>query len=167
MGDLMPPSDPLEELLVPHPAAPPSAEVFARTVRVLRRQRRLRRLGGVGILAATYAAGLLTVLACHPPAPVRVSVVEVQPSVEPPPEGKVELPSTPPEADWKEVSAEGVTLLYLQAGDLHLAEADPAEAMRCYGNALDNAKVSDLEVKSEDSWLLMAIKHARMKERKP
>ncbi len=44
-------------------------------------------------------------------------------------------------------------------------EIDPQSALRCYSNALDNGTEQDLAISSEDNWLLMAIKDARLKER--
>jgi hypothetical protein len=171
MDDPMPDPDPLDDLLGPKPAPPPSAEVLAGTLRVLRRRRQVRRLGGVAVLATTYAAGLLTVLAFQPPAPAPPPVVRVGPPAEPRLGKKVERARTavpaPAEPAQQEVTADGAALLYRQAGDLFLAEDDPAEAVRCYGNSLDNGRTIDLEVKAEDTWLLMAIKTARKKESKP
>jgi hypothetical protein len=163
MDELMQPQDPLDELLAPHPAAPPSAEVFARTVRVLRRQRCLRRVRGVAVLAATYAAGLLTVLAYQPPTVGPAPLAEVRP-VEPPSlTGEAPLPT---QEELPAVNgAAAAVQLYHQAGDLFLSEDDPHEALRCYSNALDAGKSEDLEVSTQDSWLLLAIKQARKKER--
>lgn len=53
--------------------------------------------------------------------------------------------------------------LYQQA-DRYLDEGRPDEAVRCYGQALDAAPREELELSSEDHFLLMAIKHARKKE---
>jgi hypothetical protein len=167
-GDTM--HDPLDELLAPPPVPPPQPEVFDRTVQVLRRQRRVRRLGGIGVLMAVYAAGLLTILACQPPQELssgqpRLSREEAQTAM---------LPSTPlprpgqmaSELEWKALTApDEAAGLYRQAGDLYLADSEPAEAVRCYGNALAAGKTQDLEVSPEDSWLLMVIKQARKKER--
>ncbi len=159
--------DNLDELLAPRPAPPPRPEVFDRTVQVLRRQRRVRQLSGIGVLTAAYAAGLLTILACQPP---------LEPGADIPGSANSEarsaapsLPRTVPSAsdlEWQALEApESATALYRQAGDRYLADADPAEAVRCYGNALADGKPQDLEVAPEDSWLLMVIKQARKKER--
>jgi hypothetical protein len=162
--------DPLDELLAPPPVPPPQPEVFNRTVQVLRRQRRVRRLAGIGVLTAAYAAGLLTILACQPPQELpsgvpRMSREETQTAT---------LPSKPlvrpgqmaSKLEWQALTAPDEAMgLYRQAGDLYLADAEPAEAVRCYGNALAAGKTQDLEVSPDDSWLLMVIKQARKKER--
>ncbi len=159
--------DPLDELLAPHPTTPPRPDVFDRTVRVLRRQRRIRQLSGIGILTAAYAAGLLTILVCQPPMELdhpgtgsttcesRLKALSVP----------LPAPSAS-ELEWQALEApEAAPVLYRQAGDRYLADADPAEAVRCYGNALAESRPQDLEVALDDSWLLMVIKQARMKER--
>src|SRR5436309_2141274 len=85
MGDTM--HDPLDELLGPHPVPPPRPEVFDHTVQVLRRQRRVRRLAGIGVLTAAYTAGLLTILSCQPPQ---------EPSAGPSAASREEAPSSTP-----------------------------------------------------------------------
>jgi hypothetical protein len=157
--------DPLEQLLAPHPPAPSRPELFARTVQALRGQRRRRQLAGIAILTAVYAAGLLTVLACQPPADPPPSVqAEVSSAASNPPVAP--LARRAPDVEWQALDwPEEAAGLYREAGDLYLADADPAEAVRCYGNALNAGKPRDLEVSSDDSWLLMAIKTARKKER--
>jgi hypothetical protein len=159
MHDFTP--DPLNELLGPTPPDPARLEAvragtFARTVRALRRGRLVRRLGRVGALAACYAAGLLTAwgLSSGPEEP-------------PPPE-----PSPPrelgagPGALALEARAreEERSELYRRAGDHYLAEADPEGALRCYARALDAGTEEERSISPEDSWLLMAIKHARQRE---
>jgi hypothetical protein len=162
MSDTM--YDPLDALLAPRPAAPPCLDVFDQTVKALRRQHRNRRLAGIGVLIATYAAGLFTVLACQPPREdLRVAAMRPiePPLVEP-------VPPAPSGTDLEWIALdhpEAAPGLYRQAGDRHLADADPADAARCYGNALDTGKPQDLDVSSDDSWLLIAIKQARKKER--
>jgi hypothetical protein len=158
--------DPLQGLLAPGPVfSSRLEEAFASTLPVLRRQHRLRRLGGAGVLLAAYAAGLLTVLACRPP------VVEPPVARGPSPAPAVAKPAPRPPArdlEWQAVDEpDSAAELYRQAGDQHLVESNPADAVRCYGNALDAGKAEDLEVSSEDSWLLIAIKQARKKERNP
>jgi hypothetical protein len=56
--------------------------------------------------------------------------------------------------------------LYRRAGDRYLEEsADPRSALRCYTQALDEGSREDLEISAEDSWLLMALKMDRRKEK--
>jgi hypothetical protein len=154
-------SDPLEALLAPHPVPlDRREEVFENTLFALRKQRRLRRWTGVARMCSFYAAGLLTAFAFQPP-PVEkpVAVVRTQPPAD--------APAAPANRlEWQALDDPGSAVgLYRRAADQYLAEDNPAEAVRCYGNSLDAGRAEDLEVSSDDSWLLMAIKHARKKER--
>jgi hypothetical protein len=154
--------DPLDELLSP-PAAPADErlrrDLLARTVGVLRRRRRLRRLGLALALAACYAAGLLSMRwAAHPADVPRPEPVAGHPS------DPVEDPSALAR-EWEEVKRRRAEL-YREAGDLYLtAHDDPESAARCYGEALDAGKDHDGTISPSDSWLLMAIKSARQKEK--
>jgi hypothetical protein len=57
--------------------------------------------------------------------------------------------------------------LYREAGDRYLsAESDPESALRCYTAALDAGAGADRAVAPADSWLLMALKDAREKEKR-
>ena len=148
-------NDPLDDLLTP--AVIPHSEalqrtVFGRTTRALRWRRRRRQV----VVAAGVAA--LFVLALVPPpeepaAPRRV--VETVRITEP--------TDSPVALEWRalEQPAEA-TALFREAADRYLEAGDPAEALRCYANALDESK--SLDVQTEDSWLLITIKHARKKE---
>ena len=154
--------DPLNELLRPVSPAVPDASSRRRwldeTTRELRRQRRRRRFASLGSLVGAYAAGLLTVLILHPPEtppererPIAARAIQVMDSV-------VDL-------EWRALEEpEEAPALYREAGNRHLADGDPANAVRCYGNALDSASPEATEVKDDDNWLLMAIKIARRKE---
>jgi hypothetical protein len=163
--------DNLDELLAPHPASPPSAEVFDRTVQVIRRQRRVRQLAGIGVLTAACASGLLTILAFQAPHESIGNQTgapwEEARSIAPPAAPPLRPAPSANELEWQALDApeNAVAGLYRKAGDLYLADADPAEAVRCYGNALSTGKPEDLEVSPQDSWLLMVIKQARTKER--
>ena len=81
-------------------------------------------------------------------------------------EPRVESPDTPTDREWQAVEAPTrASALYRQAADDYLRRGEHADALRCYGNALDEARPRDLEVNGDDSWLLIALKHARKKER--
>jgi hypothetical protein len=55
---------------------------------------------------------------------------------------------------------------YFQAGHRYLEEENDAEsALRCYRQGLDAAGGDDLEITPNDSWLLLALKNARHKEK--
>jgi hypothetical protein len=163
--------DPLEALLAP-PVAPGGdaglrEAVFRRTAEVLRRRRRLRALARGGALAACYLAGLLAThgLEHRPPAAPTESLTR------PPQAG---APVVPPAAvsalaaEWQAFdSPDRGAELYRRAGDRYLTEeADPLAAVRCYGNALNSGTAQDLAFDANDSWLLMAIKDARQKEKR-
>ena len=154
--------DPFDDLLRPVPPAVPDASSRRRwldeTTRELRRQRRRRRFSSIGSLIGAYAAGLLTACAVWPPEPpverdkpVIARTIRVMDSV-------VDL-------EWRALDepAEAPDL-YREAGNRYLAADDPADAVRCYGNALDSGSPEANEVKDDDNWLLMAIKIARRKE---
>ncbi len=153
--------DPLD-LLRPSECRHPEADaarrrLLARTLREVRRQRRLRRLQALGVLAASFAAGFFTLAALVPPpcAPERALVrpAEVPAAI-----------TTPVALEWQALDRPAeAPALYRRAGDAYLSQGDPADALRCYGNALDEP-AADLEVSSDDSWLMIAIKHARKKE---
>jgi hypothetical protein len=166
MHDITP--DPLNELLDP-PGLPEPARLeavregtFARTVRALRRGRAWRRLGRVGALAACYAAGFLTAwgLSSGPegPPPPGATTHSAPSDVSVTGQGALALEERAREGE------EGRSELYRRAGDHYLAEADPEGAMRCYARALDAGTPEERSIAPEDSWLLMAIKHARQRE---
>src|SRR5205823_5480744 len=134
--------DPVEALLAP-PAAPGDGgplrqRLLAQTTAVLRRRRRLRRLARAAGLVACYAAGLLTThgLAPRPPAPPPAEVAQ-QTAAPRPPTAKPALEPPALALEWQAFdSPDRGAELYRQAGDRYLSdEADPAAALRCYGNA--------------------------------
>ncbi len=160
------PTDPLEDLLAPPTAASDDSfrrNVLAQTVRVLRRRRIWRGLLRAAGLVFCYGAGLLTMYVLRPapqPAP--------QPAVvAPAPTAPAAAPSALAQ-EWDAVdNPDRADKLYRAAGDRYLAqESDPRAAVRCYGNALSARPAADLTIEPGDSWLLMAIKDARQRERR-
>jgi hypothetical protein len=157
--------DALKELLAA-PKPPGDAEglrqrLLHQTTGVLRFRRRVRQAAWAAGLAACVAAVVFG-LRWRTPAPVTP-----QPEV-------AQLPS-PPQQDesalaleWRAFdSPNRQTELYRHAGDRYLAEGEDLQAaLRCYANALDTATEDDLKLSSSDSWLLMAIKDAREKEKR-
>jgi hypothetical protein len=137
---------------------------------VLRQRSRQRRL--VWITAAAAAVLIMLVsgvlLLKHHNAPEDVPGVRSPVAVDTP------LPDTlatdAPAADIErvgEISSPGHrAVLYRRAGDRYLDDADPQDALRCYTQALDDGSEADLQVSAEDSWLLMALKIDRNKEKK-
>jgi hypothetical protein len=156
-------SDPTDALL--SSASTPAGDVFrqsvlVRTTAVLRQRRRLRRLARLAALAACYVAGLMTM---HGPRPV------ARPDPEPV-DASATLPAAPSSAlalEWEALDhPDRGTTLFRAAGDRYLADqADVQAAVRCYGNALDDGSAEDLTIESTDSWLLIAIKDARQREK--
>jgi hypothetical protein len=140
--------------------------LLERTLRGLRGRRRRRHLVAAAALLACCAAGLL---APHRTGPAPAPRQRV--------EGKGPAPGVPGPAapapsavalEWQAVEAAGKRPeLYRQAADRYLgAEDDPRSAVRCYGLALDDGRAEDLTISPQDSWLLMAIKDARKKEKR-
>jgi hypothetical protein len=154
-----------EDLLTPSPLPPAESlrrQLLDRTVRQVRRGGRWRRLQAVGVLAGSFAAGLLTLAALLPPPPSSSPVRKTAPQAVARAVPKV---VTAVDLEWQALEKpEDAAALYRRAGDDYLGRGEPADALRCYGNALDEGTTSDLEVSSGDSWLLIAIKHARKKE---
>jgi hypothetical protein len=176
---MSPTPDPLdafcESLLSPAAAPAPAAlreDLRARTTRLLRRRRRLKRLAWAAALAACYATGLLTMRLLPrptPAAPHRPEVVQ-QPAPQtpapPPDHAGPEVPATLLERQARAETPRRPEL-YRRAADRYLADdRDFSSALRCYGEALDAGANADRAIDPNDSWLLMAIKDAREKERR-
>lgn len=167
-------------------------QILVRTTRVLRRRRRLRHLGFAAIVAMSYAAGLATVwLAApwhagnrqetargavqpadepdEPPGSTR-RFTAVQPDTPAPP--VVAPDETPPasaaalERLAAAVSEDQRAIVYRRAGDRYLEENnDLPSALRCYRLFLDAGSEEDLTISAKDTWLLMTLKDARLKEK--
>jgi hypothetical protein len=95
-----------------------------------------------------------------PPEPALPAVTAAPPTAVPPDETATAL-------EWEAVDhPERAATLYRAAGDRYLAEeGDLAGAVRCYGNGLSAGAANDLTIDPGDSWLLMAIKDARQREK--
>jgi hypothetical protein len=157
--------DALDELLAP-PKLPGNADelrrkVLHQTTRLLRFRRRLRRVAWAAGFAACLAAVVFGIR-WRPSAPL-----SPQPEV-------AGLPSPPAQdesalgLEWHAFdSPDRQKELYRRAGDRYLAEGEDLQAaVRCYANALDAGNEEDLKLSPSDSWLLMAIKDAREKEKR-
>lgn len=139
------------------------AALQRRTSRIIRLRWWMMRLAVVAVLVVVYLAGLLT------PRP-SISLREPEPAppaapAEPPPV----LPSPEPDApavalEYRALESErGRAELYRRAADRYLTEDDLASAARCYRLAL--VEGADGAVRADDSWLFLAIKNARLKEK--
>jgi hypothetical protein len=156
-------------------------DVLQQTTVILRRRRRLKRLGYVAALAACYAAGLGTMHLWTPapvaPAPslvVENNPGEVQtanlPGVVPPaPVPSLENDPDAPAPIIERIASisEGQRArLYRTAGDRYLENnGDMQAALRCYRLALASGDEKDLSISTDDNWLLMAMKKARLEEK--
>jgi hypothetical protein len=176
MHDIFSPEpDPLQGVL--HPPSPSENEalrqsVYSQTRRVLRRRRRLRQCAYAVSLFGSFAAGLLAMWMLLParraskdlssPTPLAAAEVE-NPCLR---SGRADDSALAME--WTAFDSEDHRAeLYRQAGDRYMEEEnDPLSALRSYGNALDNGTEQDLAISTDDNWLLMAIKDARLKEKK-
>lgn len=170
--------DPLDELLRPSAAAGSDETLRRRlldqTTRALRSRRRRRVVAWAVALAACYLAGVLTVYGFGPPRIERIEIVQKAPGPKPSPPQPLPAPAAPdasPDAavaaEWKAFDADQhQSELYRQAGDHYMNEdADPASALRCYGQALNGASDKDLAISANDDYLLMLVKNARQKEK--
>lgn len=154
--------DPLEDLLGPveQPASESLREaIYRQTLPHLPRPpaRWPTALGGLALLLVGVGIGWFgreATLPVAPPAPPPVGMLHL-PSEEPEP--------TPPSPETLELQARTADpSLFRAAGDRYVAEDRPLEALRCYGEALNRGASTTPE--PEDSYLLMAIKHARERE---
>jgi hypothetical protein len=155
------------------------AALLERTTGIIRRRRRLRRLAMVAALAAVYLAGAVTAAtwwAWRPVAPAATpkeslaggdtgpAAANRGPS-EPEPRPRVSAPEGTQQA-VATVRASPFEV-YRRAGDRFLREpAQLSLAVRSYRNALNVASAEERAISPEsDSWLLMALKESRLKER--
>jgi tetratricopeptide (TPR) repeat protein len=161
--------DPLEELLAPPGDADALAlrqTVLATTTACQRRRRWLRRGALATALAASFAAGMVTMRLVAPTAPASNALVR---DVDPP---QTHSSATAQRSDALAPKREDgppararQTAVLLAAGNRCLNDiGDPEAALRCYGRALNDASDDEARFSTEDNWLLMAIKNAREKE---
>ena len=188
-GTSIPSQDPVERFLncaSELPGARDSRQrLLLQTQRLLRRRRRIKRLGYITALAACYLAGAATVHGWTQwsAGPMKLDLDErtaelarsadhITPTAVPtssqvrlPVQQDPDVPATVVESMAAQIPGQrGV--LFRTAGDRYLLElGDIESAVRCYRRALDACAEQDLVVASNDSWLLMALKQARQKER--
>lgn len=148
-------NDPLDDLLTPSrviPNEPLRRDLFGRTARALRWRKHRRRL----VVAAGVAA-LLALTVIPPPEEPIAPPARVADAAPPP---------TPVALEWRALDQPAeAAALYREAGDRYLESGCASDAVRCYANAIDESR--SLDVNTDDSWLLIAIKHARKKELNP
>ena len=75
---------------------------------------------------------------------------------------------TPVAREWQALEATaGAPALYRAAGDHYLDDAgDVRSAVRCYCQLLDAEGDEETTIRAEDSWLLMALKEAKQREKR-
>jgi hypothetical protein len=141
-----------------------------RTSRVLRRRRRLKKLTLAGAMAACFLAGMATMYGLLPRVAARNEparpVVDVVAKKNDAVTAETPLPNALiVELQARAHNAERVARLR-RAADLYLLEEqDYAAALRCYAQALNEADAQTLEISPDDTWLEMALKDARRKEK--
>lgn len=147
--------------------------LLTETTRVVRRRRRVRQAALIAAFIACYGGGLASSRWISSRAPEQGQVIIVPPPSPAPPAPKKVEPleaaraGSPVELEWQALDhPDRRWELYRRAGDLYLNESgDLQAALRCYRGALDVASAKDLHVSVEDSWLLMALKEAKQKEK--
>jgi hypothetical protein len=159
-------SDPCDFLTPTAPAASNPdlrRRLLDNTSVVLRRRRRLRRAYWAAAFAACYAAGTLTTHWLRPAAPL---LAERRPEPAGPEQpADAGRPPERPSPGRPDLESDRVRLL-VKAADHALADkADPLAALYGYTKALDEGGDAALAISTDDSFLMMAIKDARKKER--
>lgn len=175
----------LDRILLARPSEPANTELrhslLLQTTRVLRRRRRLRQCSYAALLATCYLAGIAT--AYFWPHSTSIPAVADQAAPETLPERPPIPPVSPPpmlaqtptidpnlpapalEKLGELASAEQRAAHFFMAGDRYEKAGEMSAALRCYKLALDAGTESDLVVAESDSYLLMALKTARKKEK--
>ena len=167
--------DPLDALLGV-PVAPDRRELrqslLAETQRLLRRRVRWQHCGRAAVLAACYGAGIVTVRLV----PSSTHVTHVPVAADPrgsesaavTARGEPEAPLSPEALERLGETAEREhrARYFRLAGARYEQSGDLQSAARCYGHFLNAGTENDLAVSaSDDSWLLMALKSDREKEK--
>jgi hypothetical protein len=152
--------------------------VFDRSARVLCRRRAVRRFGWVAALAACYAAGLATARFGPSSAIGSASVAAVSPGAT----GAASAPAAPSRPrNYVRVISDGPAenpakppvkrpsrfVWLCRTSDRYLAQGDVTAAIGYYRKALAVATDEELAIATDrDSWLLIALKHERLQEKK-
>jgi hypothetical protein len=154
--------------------------VLARTTHMLRRRRRYRQLALTCAFVCCYGAGLATTRlytgwASGPPLQATQDRLgSAGPDLTPSQtlmasrlDSDPDVPALVFERIGLGVDTKERARFFCRAGDRYLQhDGDLSAALRCYARALEIGSASDLSVSPDDSWLLMALKQARLEERK-
>jgi hypothetical protein len=170
--DLDPTPDPLNDIMAgraPIVASDSFRQTLLRQTRgVVRRRRMVRRAGFVGLMIVVFSAGALTMRWVQPPLPAETPLASNE---------SISLPTNPiaPEVavasplalEWQAIdSTDRRADLFRQAGDRYLTELGDMEgALRCYRNVLDLGTSEDTAIRPDDSWLMISLKQAKLKEK--
>ncbi len=154
--------DPIEELLGAGNREAISNQlrgpVFAQTIGVMRRRRRVRLCAVAASLLGCYLAGMATTAAWRHPGNVAPEVASrpAAPTRTAPEQPTVAVAQLDGFESWRRIGDH-----YLHDGN------DISQALVGYSQALDLASDEELAITpGRDNWLLMALKDARVKERK-
>jgi hypothetical protein len=175
-------TDPIDDLLRPSAPAlddPLRPALLLQTTRLLRRRRRLKRLAFVAVMAACYAAGVMTMRFWMAAGGAEKQIAE-KPLQETPrtPNRVKKLPKKEKQGvpspggqesalalEWRAIdNPKNRFQLYRRAGDLYLQDNDVPSALRCYRGALEAAPARARIFSAQDNWLFMIAKQERQKE---
>jgi hypothetical protein len=149
-----------------------------RTTGLVRRRRWLRRGGFATALAACYVAGLLTMnwlpsLRSLDPNSRSEHASEAATSglgsgAGSGPEKMASDNASPLALEWQALESPSRSpALFRAAGDRYLTETgDVGSAVRCYRKLLEEEGGAEPTISSDDSWLLMALKEAKQREKR-
>ncbi len=139
--------------------------IFEATRKVLACRRFVQRVRWGAAFVACYLAGMLTMFMTSGGPRPQTDKPQLIGEPVAAPQSTEPLPSAQ-DREWQALeSSDNQAEKYRLAGDAYLTEqADPSGAMRCYTASLDRGGRASLEINPDDSWLLMQIKSARLKE---
>ena len=146
--------------------------VFAQTLGVMRRRRRLKRCALAASLLGCYVAGAASMGVWRSGGQETPEMIAAQTTTADAQLQDVLLPSSPvsnaPDATQIAQAIPSGFESWRRIGDHYLRESDDISlAVAGYSRALDLASDQDLAISpGRDNWLLMALKDARVKERK-
>ncbi len=171
-------TDPIDDFLNRDFAANSASELRERilmeTTRALQRRRYLARLPWAGYLAASFLAGVGTVLLWHfaqmphgTTQNLHTTKTEAKRESPVPTPNDIDASLTALDLEWRAFdSKDNRAALFFAAAKRYLDDRQDYEsALRCYGQALDALPPEELQVRPEDDWLVMALKEARIQER--
>jgi tetratricopeptide (TPR) repeat protein len=170
------PPDPLERLLPGGDLVPPAGleqRLRTATLGYVRRRRRMRRALQVSVvLCVVVVAAAIVWFAARRQSPEAEARQAAAGPLREQPRDRVEdaaaapSPLTALSLEWQAFDSQTERASrYFRAGDQYLqVEGDYLGALRCYEQALASSGPANLEFSDDDNWLVLALKHARLKE---